>query len=531
MMMLRRLAGGMAMMAVAALTACTDNTLTAPAASPEEAKPAAAGAAVRDQYIVIFKSGVSNAPGLARQLAEAHGGTLRHVYADGLRGFAANLPSAAAEALRRNPNVAYVEPDRVATLSQTAQSGATWGLDRVDQRSLPLDQYYVYGRTGSGVRVYVVDSGIETGHAEFGGRATVGYDLFPHLGQDCSGHGTHVAGTVGGSTYGVAKAVSLVSVRVARCANDIVEDTIYVSDIVSGINWVSSNHVKPAVANISMNAVNAKALDDAVDTLINRGVTAVVSAGNDPAWVGFDACGISPSRVPRAITVGATNSSDQRGLFSNHGNCLDLWAPGESVLSADIQGGTKIRHGTSMAAPHVSGVAAMYLQGNPSNTPEGVTAAVLLSATSGRLTGLPYGSPNLLLHSHPVNTYRKIGNRWQTDKYIHVENGLKATTIQPGWWSAQWVLEPVAGTQYYRIRNRYTSAYLHAEYGTLQAGSIQSGWHTAQWLLESVQSHFRIRNRYHNTYLHVENGPLELGPADPSWGSAQWRIEDTEIPA
>jgi len=513
-------------MAVAALAACSDDTPTAPAADPAQAEAARAGAAIPGHYIVVFKNGVSDAPGLARRLTAEHGGTLRHTYGFALKGFAAQLPVAAAEALRRNPNVAYVEADQVGRAAQVTQYGATWGLDRVDQRSLSTNGTYVYGRTGSGVRVYVIDSGIETGHAEFGGRASVGFDAFAGNGQDCNGHGTHVAGTVGGSTYGVAKSVSLVSVRVFECT-----DSTLVSDMVAGVNWVAGYHVKPAVANLSLEKNDSPSLDQAVQGLINAGVTVVAAAGNDSTWSGFDACGISPARVPGVITVGATAANDSRPGFSNYGNCVDVWAPGHQVLSADLLGGTSTRTGTSMAAPHVAGVAAMYLEANPSNTPAGVTAAVLLSATSVRLTGLGFGSPNLLLYSQPANNYRKIGNRWQTDKYIHVEGGLKAGTIQSGWWSAQWVLEPVAGTEYYRIRNRYTSAYLHAEYGTLQAGSIQSGWHTAQWLLEPVEGHFRIRNRYHNTYLHVENGPLQLGPADPSWGSAQWRIEDTEIAA
>jgi subtilisin family serine protease len=525
-MTLRQLARGTAALAVAALAACSDDTPTAPAADPARAEAARAGAAVPGRYIVVFKNDVSDVPGLARRLTAEHGGTLRHTYAFALKGFAAQLPAAAAEALRRNPNVAYVEPDQVGRAAQATQYSPTWGLDRVDQRSLPPSGTYVYGRTGSGVRVYVVDSGIETGHVEFGGRASVGFDAFAGNGQDCTGHGTHVAGTVGGSTYGVAKSVSLVGVRVFQCS-----DSTLVSDMVAGVNWVTGYHVKPAVANLSLEAVNSQSLDQAVQNLITAGVTVVAAAGNDTAWVGVDACGISPARVPAAITVGATAGNDSRPGFSNYGSCVDVWAPGHQVLSASILGGTSTKNGTSMAAPHVAGVAAMYLEANPSNTPAGVTSAVLLAATSGRLTGLGTGSPNLLLYSQPASNYRKIGNRWQTGKYIHVESGLQASTIQPGWWSAQWVLEPVAGTQFYRIRNRYTNAYLHAEYGTLQAGSIQSGWHTAQWLLEPVEGHYRIRNRYHNTYLHVEYGSLQLGAIGPHWLSAQWRIEDTEIAA
>jgi subtilisin family serine protease len=518
-MKLRHLTHGAAVLAVAALAACSDD-ITTPAAAPREAAPSRSGAAVPDRYIVVFKNGVSDAPGLARQLTEANGGTLRHTYRHALKGFAAAFPAAAAEALRRNPNVAYVEEDKVAVLAQTTQTGATWGLDRVDQRDRPLNGSYVYGRTGSGVRVYVIDTGIETAHAQFGGRASVGYDATGGNGQDCNGHGTHVAGTVGGSTYGVAKSATLVGVRVFQCAN-----TGYTSDMVAGVDWVRGNHVKPAVANMSFDSGDSPAMDQAVRSLVAAGVTAVAAAGNSSV----DACSISPGRVGEAITVGATTSSDAQAWFSNYGTCVDVYAPGQSITSAWITGGVNTIDGTSMAAPHAAGVAALILQGNTANTPAGVAAALLLASSSGKLASLGTGSPNLLLYSQPASNYRKIGNRWQTDKYIHVEGGLQASTIQSGWWSAQWVMEPVAGTQFYRIRNRYTSAYLHAENGPVQAGTILSGWLSAQWELEPVQNHFRIRNRYRGTHLHVEYGSLQLGTVEPSWISAHWRIEDTDI--
>jgi subtilisin family serine protease len=514
------LARGAAALALAALAACTDDVVTPSGAAPAEAA-ASQGAADGGRYIVVFRDGVADVPGLARRLTAEHGGTLRYVYQRALRGFAATLPAGAVEALRRNPNVAYVEVDQVGRLAQTTQSNATWGLDRIDQRSLPLNLSYVYGRNGSGVRVYVVDTGLQTNHPEFGGRASVGYDALGGTGADCAGHGTHVAGTAAGGTYGIAKAATIIGVRVGACS-----DTLYSSPVIAGIEWVMNNHVKPAVANLSVEFPAFTPLDDAVRNLVAAGITAVVASGNADG----DACNYSPGRVSEAITVGASNRYDEEPWYSNNGWCVDLYAPGHDITSSDLGSTYQSRSGTSMSAPHVAGVAALVLAQNTSNTPKGVAAAVLLAASTGKLTVLGSNSPNLLLYSQPSSTYRKIGNRWQTAQYIHTEGGpLVAGSIQSGWWTAQWQMEPVAGTEYYRIRNRYTGHYLHAENGPVQAGTIQSGWLSAQWELESVQQHFRIRNRYRGTYLHMEYGSLQLGAINTAWLSAQWRLEDTGI--
>jgi aqualysin 1 len=347
--------------------------------------------AIPGQYIVVLKETAGArgiAEGMARQV-EAEGGRLLYTYEDALVGFAAQLSNEAVEALRRNPNVAYVEVDQVVSLEAT-QLNPTWGLDRIDQRDRPLNQRYYYSRTGSGVRVYIIDTGIRYSHNDFGGRAFSGYDAFGGNGSDCNGHGTHVAGTVGGSTYGVAKSVRLHSVRVLNC-----NGSGTISGIVAGVNWVTNNRIRPAVANMSLGGGASTSLDNAVNNSINAGVTYVVAAGNSNA----NACNYSPARVSAAITVGSTTSSDARSSFSNFGTCVNIFAPGSSITSAwhTSNSATNTISGTSMASPHVAGVAALYLQGSPSAAPSTVRSTIYNNATTGRLSGIGSGSPNRLL--------------------------------------------------------------------------------------------------------------------------------------
>ncbi|HVF57307.1 MAG TPA: S8 family peptidase [Pyrinomonadaceae bacterium] len=355
--------------------------------------------AIPGQYIVVFEEWATGQAGrfsMAKEAADLmvsiYGGSVRHVYKNALNGYAARMSKEAALALSQDPRVAFVEEDGVME-ANTTQSGATWGLDRIDQRNRPLNGTYVYNWTGSGVRAYVIDTGIRTTHTQFGGRAAVSFDAFGGNGQDCNGHGTHVAGTIGGSTYGVAKSVSLRAVRVLDC-----NGSGSTSGVIAGVDWVRANHVKPAVANMSLGGGASSALDTAVQNAINAGVTFAIAAGNNN---GLNACNYSPARVGAAITVGSSTSSDARSSFSNIGTCVDLFAPGSSITSswASSDTATNTISGTSMATPHVAGVAALYLQSNPGATPATVRNAIVNGSTTNVLTGIGTGSPNRLLYS------------------------------------------------------------------------------------------------------------------------------------
>jgi subtilisin family serine protease len=393
-----------------AVPGCTDDggpaePTAGPTLSPTASLPSpAASRVIPGSYIVVFKPEVRDVPGLARRLVDAAGGTLRFTYTAALPGFAADLPEQAVEALRRNPNVAYVEPDGVVEHfgggTQPAPP-APWGLDRVDQRTLPLSASYTWGTSGAGVHVYIIDTGIRTTHQDFGGRATWAFSSVKgkegNLDTDCNGHGTHVAGTVGGTMYGVAKEVQLYAVRVLDCSGSGTW-----SGVIAGIDWVTANHRRPAVANMSLGGSYTQALNDAVAASVASGVVYAVAAGNSTT----DACTISPASSPTALTVGATTKLDALASYSNTGPCVDLFAPGSFVLSDWNSSDTEAVYlsGTSMAAPHVAGAAALYLEGHPSAAPSEVGAALLAGATQNAVTGLLAGTANRLLFTGDPNT-------------------------------------------------------------------------------------------------------------------------------
>lgn len=311
----------------------------------------------------------------------------KYVYDTVLNGFAARLNQGQLTALQRSPQVDYIEQDMEVS-ADTTQWSAPWGLDRIDQRWQPLSGAYSYYRAGAGVRVYVIDSGIQTNHPDFGGRALVVYDAFGGNGQDCNGHGTHVAGTVGGARYGVAKAAYLRGVRVLGC-----NGMGSWSGIIAGINWVANNHVKPAVANLSLGGGYNAAVNTAVTNLINRGVFTAVAAGNSNQ----NACNFSPASAPGTLTVAASDWNDFKASFSNYGGCVDVYAPGVGITSTWLFGGTNVQNGTSMASPHAAGVGALYKSyfgDAPSST---IVSWIINASTVNVVRSNPFGTPNRLL--------------------------------------------------------------------------------------------------------------------------------------
>jgi subtilisin family serine protease len=378
------------------------------------------GQLLADQYIVELSPealsllGVSSVAGVAQTLlAGVGGGEVLHVYEHALSGFAVRMTALQADLLSRMPGVLRVEQDQLMRAVAT-QNNATWGLDRVDQRVLPLDGRYTYpDSAGVGVNVYIIDTGLRGSHVEFTGRVGVGRNFAPNSGSllggstdpanttDCNGHGTHVAGTASGTVYGVAKRSTTYPVRVLGC-----DGSGSNSGVIAGVDWVAANHLKPAVANMSISGGNSTVLDNAVRAAISRGVTFVVAAGNSNA----NACTGSPNRVAEALTIGSTTNTDARSSFSNFGSCVDLFAPGSNITSAWFQNDTQIRtiSGTSMAAPHVAGAAALVLTKQPTLTPDEVAAVLLADATAGVLSGIGTGSPNLLLYVDPSDNGEPI---------------------------------------------------------------------------------------------------------------------------
>jgi subtilisin family serine protease len=349
------------------------------------------------RVIVQLRSGTD--PDAESRSAAAAGGNVSHVYRDVFPGYAAELPQQAVDRLRANPRVALIEPDGTATAVET-QTNAVWGLDRIDQPALPLNGSFTYSGTGSGVTAYVIDTGIYASNVDFGGRvAKSGFTAFKgRTGTtDCNGHGTHVAGTIGGTTYGVAKKVTLVPVRVLDC-----DGSGPWSGVIAGLDWAARNHASGtrAVANMSLSGQVSETVNNAVKALVADGVTVAVAAGNSNT----DACTASPAGVPEALTVGASDRFDTRASFSNYGPCLDLFAPGVDILSAWYTSATATmsRSGTSMAAPHVAGAAAALLSSGSTANPADVANALVSVATSSDRLQNMNNSPNRLLYTSPA---------------------------------------------------------------------------------------------------------------------------------
>ncbi|MFI7011351.1 S8 family peptidase [Streptomyces sp. NPDC050145] len=383
-----------ALTALAAAAVVSAVTLPAQAA-PAQGRILGAGApgAVTGSYIVTLKEGTRAPSAAGQDLAEKYGATIRQTYGTALNGYAVRLDEAQAKRLAADPAVASVAQDTRVTLQDTQQNPPSWGLDRVDQSDLPLDRSYTSPDSGgAGVTVYVIDTGIRASHQDFGGRASSGWDFVENdaVAQDGNGHGTHVAGTVAGTTFGVAKKADVVAVRVLDNAG-----SGTTAQVIAGIDWVTKHARKPAVANMSLGGSVNTQLDAAVRNSIASGVTYAVAAGNSGLPAGLS----SPARVSEAVTVGATDRTDARASFSNWGFTVDLFAPGVDITSASYASdtGSATFSGTSMASPHVAGAAALWLAGHQGASPAEVSKALTDRAAAGRVKGAGLGSPNRLL--------------------------------------------------------------------------------------------------------------------------------------
>lgn len=426
----------------------------AQAADPPATHPYAQSQPIPGRYIVVFWDSVNNPAAEAANLMRAFGGQLHHTYSSAIKGFAADLPDAALQGIRNNPNVNYIEQDQTVSLSTeppvVTQYDTDWGLDRIDQSTVPegsdalvLPYDYRYKYTASGVNAFIIDTGIRATHNDFKQSATpfasrvlTGRNFVNGADDtntdDCNGHGTHVSGTVGGLTWGLAKGVTLIPVRVLNC-----QGSGTWSGVIAGVDWAANSALlRPAVANMSLGGGASQAVDDAVAGAVSKGVTMVVAAGNSNA----DACNYSPARAPSAITVGATTSSDTRASYSNYGTCLDLFAPGSSITSAwnTSDSATNIISGTSMASPHVTGVAALALAAalaaNTTTSPLAVADFLTKNATSDVLSSTGSGSPNRLVYSlasgapqEPVS--QTVAVQYMTGSAANYRNGWRASAI------------------------------------------------------------------------------------------------------
>lgn len=443
-----------------------------------------------ERYIVVLKEKKKNDnsninsqyAGLNRSekatlMAHENGLNVKRVYNKVIDGFVVEGDLSSVKKLSKNAEIDYIEQVGKVSISAT-QSGAVWNLDRIDQRGRGLNGNYTYDRTGNGVNAYIIDTGIRTSHSEFEGRAKAGWDFIANRagsGTDCHGHGTHVAGTVGGKTYGVAKAVTLTALRVLNCNGDGNYD-----DIIAALDWVAQNGQKPGVVNMSLGGGTSSTVDTAVRKTTAAGFAVVVAAGNDTK----DACTKSPARAKEAITVGATDSSDRRGSFSNYGQCVDVWAPGVSITSAYSSSNTATTtwNGTSMAAPHVTGIAALYLQGAPKASANSVINNVMGKVTYGKVSDRKTSdTPNLFAYSRGTsNTYTAM-HRYYSGKatdHFYTKNWSELQSAPDSAWKYEGVIgyayrkSSSGGKPMYRYYNKSANNHFYTtNYGELGAGS------------------------------------------------------------
>lgn len=493
--------------------------------------------AIINQYIVILKDEISKSKvsSLVSELTITHRGTAIHTYKDALKGFAIQLSESDAIALSNDPRVDYVAEDGEVHLVG-AQPNPPWGLNRIDQLNLPLDNTYNYFYTGGGTHAYVIDTGINRFQQEFGFRASIAADFVGdgQNGNDCNGHGTHVAGTIGGVTYGAAKEVSIHAVRVLDC-----NGSGSFSNVIAGIDWITSHHLSPAVANMSLGGPVYDPLDTAVRNSIASGVTYVVAAGNEDDY----ATNYSPARVTAALTVGAIDINDTRAYFSNIGGDVDLFAPGVDVLSAWIGSSTATNtiSGTSMAAPHVAGVVAQFLQGEPSASPCRVANAIVASSTAGVVQDAGSGTPNRLLSnlfSPPSSLAFDTTGYYQiqaknSGKCLNVQYASQSNAAQIIQWdcngglSNQWQLSPF-GVGYYLLVNRNSGKCMDVQYANTGNGGNLIQWTcngatNQQWQVHPTfggsqfAGYFNLQARHSLKYAGVQYASLSNGANAIQW--------------
>jgi subtilase family protein/peptidase inhibitor I9 len=556
----------------AGLTAC-DEPITEPS-MPEALEAtrqgsgasvmSAAGRPVPDQYIVVLKDNVAAAdvPGLARRLAAAHRANLRHTYKSALKGFAVHLPAQAAAALAREPHVAYVEQDQelrlehqgssigqvsFGTLGKTIQYDLPWGLDRIDQRQLPLSGTFwstAYATLQNPVNVYIVDNGIETSHPDFGGRATFAYDAVSGGSHVCSweesggwsgdAHGTAVAGIVGGSRYGVAKGARLYDVRVVACGMTGPSS----SDLMAGLDWVSLHHVKPAVVNLSMAADGqSPSLSYAVSKLAKSGVFVAAGAGNENE----DACGHWPGGAPGVATVAAADRTDTRWSGSDWGRCVTLYAPYD-VMTTWIGGRTGVFGGTSAATPHVAGVAALYKATYGDAPNQQILDWMISTATRDVIKDNVAGTPNRLLHS--VTTFQDNIHVFNAAFYLQQYPDLKAAygtnhaAARDHWLRVGLPVEGRRGSrefdvrfyldQYPDLKSVYGTDYLLALQHWLETGLRPDGRRGSrefdvQWYLQQYPD---LRAAYGTNYVMAFDHWMSRGlPVEGRRGSREFDVQ------
>ncbi|WP_200212112.1 S8 family serine peptidase [Micromonospora coerulea] len=482
--------------------------------------------AVPDRYIVVLadrKASPSKVRATASALAGETGGTVRRIFTSALHGYSATMTKRQAERLAADPAVAYVQQVQRYSATDTQTSPPSWGLDRIDQAAAKTNGSYTYPTTAADVTAYIVDTGIDINHQDFGGRASYGYDAVEHdsVAQDCDGHGTHVAGTVGGTRYGVAKNVKLVAVRVLDCAGGGTSE-----QVIAGIDWVTANAVKPAVANMSL-GVNSidPAVDDAVARSIASGITYAVAAGNASS----EACEATPARVPAAITVGATDRLDFRAWFSNHGPCVDTFAPGVSIVSAAMgtTSGSVAMNGTSMASPHVAGAAALLLQAHPEWTPQQVRDGIVTSGIAGAVHD-EWGSTDRILHvgaAQPARSSYGLKAR-VNGRYVTAESGGTKPLIARGTTLGAWEKYDVvdAGSGLVGLRAKVNGKFVTAESAgakPLIARSASIGaWEKFQ-IIDNVDGSASLKAAINGRYVTAPSTTLPLIASSTTIGTAE----------